>query len=1181
MTICEDNPTQVGGHIGEDVHSPVRPQPDMQQTRAEPSLSTETRHVSTAAFDPTTLMNAFAAQMQELVRSNDAKFTTLTAQISSLQQESPLRRRNLISDFQGERDPQHTAARSVIQQQQQFESPSQQVRAQPTARDLEIERMQAQLREISSKFHQANSSAPDIDRIIQEAQKTPFTSRITNVPVPNLEKFKLRSYEGNSDPRHFLTSFGIVVADCTVDDAAALEALYQKTWYKSPFHKELRRNRPLTLEDALHKSNLFIAEEEEEAAKDRQYSASKPDQTLTVEDNSETKTQSGKQRGVVNQAGPSKHKSGRPPKSWNTWNREDDTPLSECFCEYHERYGHSTKECRHLRDFLLQQFRKGEVATTDLPKPGPRRPNLRQNKPGNQETAKAAKSDEEQATPPKRDREAPKRETNVPKTRKKVNMIMGALESCNYSVRALKEYSRQASSSQPQTTVATVPLLFTNADLRGVYMPHNDCLVVELQLGDVEVSRILIDTGSSVNVIFKETRTVGTVKIPIYVGGSARMIKFLVLNKPAIYNAILGTCWLFDMKAAASTFHQCVKFPTPSGIYTLKGSQTASRLCHLTECKLSLAQTCVISPFQEDRAAAVSQFGPPKQSRVEQVGIDPTDPERYVGIGAELDNNIREALISFLQKNKRRKLGPEKARAANDEVEKLLKAGLITEVRYPDWLANPVVVKKKNGKWRICVDFTDLNTACPKDSFALPHIDCLVEATAGNELLSFMDAFSGYNQILMHPDDREKTSFITDRGIYCYKVMSFGLKNVGATYQRLVNRMFASQLGKTMEVYIDDMLVKSLYAKDHIAHLSTCFNILNEYAGDFLGYIVTERGIEANPKQISAVLDLPSPTSRREVQKLTGRIAALNRFISRSTDKCLPFYQLLRDNKHHTWSAECEDAFKQLKTIQISNLRKLALAVVVSARKLRPYFQSHSITVLTDQPLRTILHSPSQSGRLAKWAVELSEYEMEYKNRTSAKFQVLADFLIELPKEFVVEQPPHELWTLHVDGSSSHRGSGVGIRLKSPNGEILEQSFRLEFPASNNESEYKALLAGLRLAKELGVKHLHAFCDSQLVASQLSGEYTTKNDRMDAYLRATKTLILEFETFKLTKIPRGENSSADALAALASSSDPHMKRKIPVESIYEPSIKTVQECNVATQRRNYDENPNPIPPKMQ
>ena len=134
----------------------------------------------------------------------------------------------------------------------------------------------------------------------------------------------------------------------------------------------------------------------------------------------------------------------------------------------------------------------------------------------------------------------------------------------------------------------------------------------------------------------------------------------------------------------------------------------------------------------------------------------------------------------------------------NEEVDRLLGAGSIAEVCYPEWLANPVVVKKKNGKWRICVDFTDLNKACPKDSYPLPNIDRLVESTTRDEMLTFMDAFSGYNQIMMHPDDREKTAFITDRGTYCYKVMPFGLKNAGATYQRLVNQMFAEKLGVTM-----------------------------------------------------------------------------------------------------------------------------------------------------------------------------------------------------------------------------------------------------------------------------------------------------------------------------------------------------------------------------------------------
>ena len=128
---------------------------------------------------------------------------------------------------------------------------------------------------------------------------------------------------------------------------------------------------------------------------------------------------------------------------------------------------------------------------------------------------------------------------------------------------------------------------------------------------------------------------------------------------------------------------------------------------------------------------------------------------------------------------------------------KLLEAGFIQEVYYPDWLVNVVMVKKPNGKWRMCVDFMDLNRACPKDSYPLPRIDTLVDSMARHELQSFMDAFSGYNQIKMNEEDQEKTSFVTSQGLFCYKVMSFGLKNVGAMYQRLMNKMFAHHLERT------------------------------------------------------------------------------------------------------------------------------------------------------------------------------------------------------------------------------------------------------------------------------------------------------------------------------------------------------------------------------------------------
>ena len=133
---------------------------------------------------------------------------------------------------------------------------------------------------------------------------------------------------------------------------------------------------------------------------------------------------------------------------------------------------------------------------------------------------------------------------------------------------------------------------------------------------------------------------------------------------------------------------------------------------------------------------------------------------------------------------------PERNKAVIKEVEKLLKASFFREVFYPNWLANVVMVKKSNGKWRTCVDFIDLNKACPMDSFPLLRIDQLVDSTAGHKLLRFIDTFSRYNQILMDEEDQEKTLFVTSQGLYYYKVMPFGLKNVGATYQRLVNCMF-------------------------------------------------------------------------------------------------------------------------------------------------------------------------------------------------------------------------------------------------------------------------------------------------------------------------------------------------------------------------------------------------------
>ena len=272
----------------------------------------------------------------------------------------------------------------------------------------------------------------------------------------------------------------------------------------------------------------------------------------------------------------------------------------------------------------------------------------------------------------------------------------------------------------------------------------------------------------------------------------------------------------------------------------------------------------------------------------------------------------------------------------------------------------------------------------------------------------------------MDPDDQENTSFVTGQGTYCYRVMPFGLKNAGVTYQRLVNRMFQKKIGAYMEVYIDDMLVKSTTAELHIAHLSEAFQILREYnmklnpakcafgvsAGKLLGFIGNNRGIEANPNKIKAVLDMPPPSNINAVQHLIGRIAALRRFMSKAIDKCQPFFQVLK--KAFQWDTHCEEAFSALKTYLTSppilvspsegelltlylavsdfptsavlirdkdrvhhpiyycnqalrgveerypRMEKLILALVTVARKLLPYFQAYTIEFVRPEKFQSM-----------------------------------------------------------------------------------------------------------------------------------------------------------------------------------------------------------------------------------
>ncbi|KAG5548861.1 hypothetical protein RHGRI_014275 [Rhododendron griersonianum] len=191
--------------------------------------------------------------------------------------------------------------------------------------------------------------------------------------------------------------------------------------------------------------------------------------------------------------------------------------------------------------------------------------------------------------------------------------------------------------------------------------------------------------------------------------------------------------------------------------------------------------------------------------------------------------------------------------------------------------------------------------------------------------------------------------------------------------------------------------------------------------------------------------------------------------------------------------------------------------MIIAARRLRPYFQAHSIKVLTYQPLRRILHCPESSGRLIQWSIELGEFDIEYKPRIAIKAQVLADFLAEYtypePEEPPKEEP--KSWILQVDGSTTREASGAGLVLTSPKGQRLSYALKFEFKATNNEAEYEDLVVGLDLAKDVGANHVLAKSDSQLVVGQVLGEYTVKEEIMQKYLDKVNAQIAKLQSFNI------------------------------------------------------------------
>ncbi|XP_017224785.1 uncharacterized protein LOC108201008 [Daucus carota subsp. sativus] len=656
----------------------------------------------------------------------------------------------------------------------------------------------------------------------------------------------------------------------------------------------------------------------------------------------------------------------RPPRPMNP-NRAPSTR----YCEYHEDTGHTTDRCFQLKNLIEDKVKSGELAHF------------------------AVKEEQYRAHTPPRDRV--------------IDVISGGFQpfpTSGSQSRGPQNEIFRIDSKRPKKNPSPVISFSDNDYAPNATESHRDALVITTKIGVNTVKKILVDDGSSADILYQgalsrmdigerkvcdqnltplygftgnEVRIVGTIDLPVLFGYAPQqkwiIVKFHIVNSVSCYNAILGRTTLGALRAITSITHLKMKFPTEFGVGEMRGDQMTSRQCYDD----SVAPKRKGSKSVNHVATGAEDFSPegslesidPERKVLcepiedtEEVALYDEEPTKVVKVGKSLSPVIKSGLIALLReyrdvfawtaidmpgipeeialhrlnikpgvkpvRQKKRIFSPEKQQAIGAEINKLLEAGFIKEVQFPKWIANAVLVKKSNGKWRMCIDYSDLNRACPKDFYPLPNIDQLIDSTVGNELISFMDAFSGYNQIKLAKGDQTSTAFITHRGVFAYRVVPFGLLNAGATFQRTMDKIFAPQIGRNMSIYVDDMIVKSAKANGHLEDLKETFDRIRAHSvrlnpakcsfglsgGKFLGYLLTQRGIEADPLQIKAIRDMQSPRSLKELQTLTGCIAALRRFIPQSSKRTLPLHDSIKQalkSGTFTWSAECEEAFIAIK----------------------------------------------------------------------------------------------------------------------------------------------------------------------------------------------------------------------------------------------------------------------------
>jgi hypothetical protein len=424
-----------------------------------------------------------------------------------------------------------------------------------------------------------------------------------------------------------------------------------------------------------------------------------------------------------------------------------------------------------------------------------------------------------------------------------------------------------------------IRITFSQEDLQLKDYPHNDAMVISCVIKGFMVHNVLVDTGSAANIIFarafsqmqepedkihdathplcgfggRQIVALGKITMLVTFGfvhnTRTEQVVFDIVDMEYPYNAIIGRGTLNAFEAILHPAYLCIKIPSEQGSIVVHEGQEAARKAegNWTDSKaihnIDGAEACEQYRYKREKAASADQ--PKPMLLCEDIA------EQKVLLGSQLSKEQENNLLRFLFNNKDvfawsandlcgvdrdviehslnvdpsfrprkqrlQKMSDNKAESARNEVKRLLSAGVIREVKYPEWLANTVMVKKANSKWRMCIDFIDLNKACPKDEFPLPRIDSLVDAAASSELMSLLDCYSGYHQIWMKKEDESKTSFITLSGTYCYLRMPEGLKNAGGSFSRMTARVLHYQIGRNVLTYVYYIIVKSMKQENHIA----------------------------------------------------------------------------------------------------------------------------------------------------------------------------------------------------------------------------------------------------------------------------------------------------------------------------------------------------------------------------